>query len=115
VEHVSGGEEGEAFVVVFLVVPAEEGLAVGAAVEQRFEAFGVSTIALSDPRRIGETGPAVRVAGQGQLGWAGLSGVDRPNGSTRLSGWFIMLRPRVDCSSWICGGHRGSGMTRLRG
>ena len=37
VEHVGRGEERQAVVVVVIVVPAKEGLAVGAAVEQRFE------------------------------------------------------------------------------
>lgn len=46
----------------------------------------VSTIALSDPPRIGQADPSVRVGAQGQFGRAMLSGADRPSGSTRLSG-----------------------------
>lgn len=74
----------------------------------------VSTIALSDPPRIGQADPLDGVGNQGKFGCSGLAGADRPSGSTRLNGWFIMLSPQVDCSSWTCGVHLDSEMKRLR-
>jgi len=64
---------------------------------------GLSTIALMEPPQIGQTDPAIGGGEPGESSSDGVGRGDRPSGATLPVVGRVMLRPRGESSSSVCG------------